>query len=79
MIQWSSFITNTVYNELFYKKQLITVCDKYSLSNGYAAGIASRVLTDFGLISTENLTLVIDKIKIHRVVSKVRKENSKEV
>lgn len=36
------------------------VCDRYGLSTRSAAAVASAVLTDFGLISTNNLTLVID-------------------
>lgn len=55
------------------------VCDRYGLSSRSAAAIASAILADVGLISTEDLSLVIDKNKIHRAVSKARKEASKDV
>lgn len=55
------------------------VCDRYGLSTRSAAAVASAVLTDVGLISTEDLTMVIDKNKIHRAVSKVRRETSKNI
>lgn len=55
------------------------VCDRYGLSTRSAAAVASAVLADVGLVSKEDLTLVIDKNKIHRAVSKARNEASKEV
>lgn len=55
------------------------VCDRYGLSTRSAAAVASAVLADIGLVSTEDISLVIDKNKIHRAVSKARREVSKEI
>jgi len=53
------------------------ICDRYGLSMRSTAAVASAILADVGLVSTEDLTLVIDKNKIHRAVSKTRTEASK--
>lgn len=55
------------------------VCDRYGLSLRSAAAVTSAVLADVGLVSTKELTLVIDKNKIHRAVSKARTEASKDI
>lgn len=55
------------------------ICDRYGLSARSAAAVASAVLADVGLVSTKDLTLVIDKNKIHRAVSKARTEASKDI
>ncbi|ESO05149.1 hypothetical protein HELRODRAFT_184690 [Helobdella robusta] len=52
---------------------LAKVCDRYRLSTRSAAAVASAVLVDVGLVSNEDSTLVIDKNKVHRAVSKARK------
>lgn len=55
------------------------VCDRYGLSTRSAAAVASAVLADVGLVSTEDLTMVIDKNKVHRAVAKARKEASRDI
>ncbi|CAG9830028.1 unnamed protein product [Diabrotica balteata] len=55
------------------------VSDRYDLSVRSAAAVASAVLVDVGLVSTEDLSLVIDKNKIHRAVCKARRDASKDV
>lgn len=55
------------------------ICDRYGLSTRSAAAVTSAVLTDVGLVSKEDVTLVIDKNKIHRAVLKARKGTSNEV
>ncbi|ESN93205.1 hypothetical protein HELRODRAFT_181125 [Helobdella robusta] len=52
---------------------LAKVCDRYRLSTRSAAAVASAVLLDVGLVSNEDSTLVTDKNKVHRAVSKARK------
>ncbi|ESO06494.1 hypothetical protein HELRODRAFT_160670 [Helobdella robusta] len=52
---------------------LAKVCDTYRLFTRSAAAVASAVLVDVGLVSDEDSTLVIDKNKVHRAVSKARK------
>lgn len=58
---------------------VVKVCNRYGLSTRSAAAVAPAVLVDVGLVSTEDLTLVIDKNKIHRAVSKARAEASKDI
>lgn len=48
--------------------------DRYRISDRATAAIASCVLKDVGLISEENLSLIIDKNKIRREKIKSRKE-----
>lgn len=55
------------------------VCDRYGLSTRSAAAVASAVLVDVGMVSSEDLNLVIDKNKIHRAVSKSRTQASKDI
>lgn len=55
------------------------VCDRYGLSMRSAAAVASAVLADVGLVSTEDSTLIIDKNKIHGAVAKARREASKDI
>ncbi|ESN96663.1 hypothetical protein HELRODRAFT_163757 [Helobdella robusta] len=52
---------------------LAKVCDRYRLSTRSAAAVASAVLVDVGLVSNEDSTLVIYKNKVHRAVSKAKK------
>ena len=55
---------------------LASACDRYMVSDRSAAAIASAVLEDVGLISSEDLTQVIDRNKIRRARSTTR-ENQK--
>ncbi|KAK2578324.1 hypothetical protein KPH14_012625 [Odynerus spinipes] len=48
------------------------VCDRYGLSSRSAAAVTSAVLQDVGIITSSDTSLVIDKNKIHRALSKSR-------
>jgi len=51
---------------------LARACDRHKVSDRSAAAIASAVLQDFGLITTDNSENVIDRSKIRRARKKVR-------
>lgn len=55
------------------------VCDRFGLSTRSAAAVASAVLADVGLVSSNDQSLVIDKNKVHRAVSKARTEACKNI
>lgn len=50
------------------------MCDRYGISDKATAAIASSTLKSVGLISEENVTLVIDQNKIRREKGKSRKK-----
>ena len=63
-------------------KSTASVCDRYGISDRSAASLCSAVLHDFKIIDDENLTQIIDRNKIRRERSKLRKSlsnNSPEV
>jgi len=53
---------------------LARACDRHGLSDRSAAAIASAVLEDFGLVTADNFSNVIDKSKIRRERKKTRSE-----
>ena len=57
---------------------LASACDRHMVSGRSAAAIASAVLEDAGLISSEDQTQVIDRHKIRRERSKTRKDAKSE-
>lgn len=57
---------------------LARTCDRYGLSDRAAAAVASAVLQDFGIVTSENISNVIDRSKLRRERSKLRGEMSEE-
>jgi hypothetical protein len=53
---------------------LAKFCDRFSLSDRAGAGAASAVLEDFGIITTEDQSKVIDKSKLRRAHKRTRDE-----
>ncbi|KAK5649767.1 hypothetical protein RI129_000796 [Pyrocoelia pectoralis] len=51
---------------------LSKICDRYGLSDRSAAAIATAVLQDVGVVSSEDTTNVIDRSKVRRARSKNR-------
>ena len=49
-------------------------CDRYGVSDRSAAALASSVLQDVGIITTENLSNVIDRSKVRRERQKARSD-----
>lgn len=51
---------------------LATMCDRYGISDRSAAAVATAVLQDFGLVTSKDKSLVIDKNKVRRARETVR-------
>lgn len=58
------------YNKL---PTLAKVCDRYGLSDRSAAAVATAVLHDLGIVSTDNTKNVIDRSKLRRAREQSRK------
>lgn len=55
---------------------LAKICDRTGTSDRAAAAIASSTLQDFGIVTEDDSTKVIDRSKVRRARSRVRKETS---
>ena len=53
---------------------LAEACDRYNVSNTAGAAIATATLIDYGVISTDETSLVIDRSKLWRHREKLRKQ-----
>ena len=52
--------------------------DKYSISDGAGAALATALLEDLGMVTEKNRSLVFDRFKIRRARQRVRSAKKKE-
>ena len=55
------------------------ICDRYKISDRAGAAIANAVLQDYGIITTDENSLIIDRNKLRRSRFSVRRDLANEV